>query len=358
MNFIIHFTTSTRRLLDQRWQTALKQKQTQLVKRITALQWLACGQAPKLIAARLEVATSTVYAWLSAFLHKGEAALEYGPKKGRPARLSQPQLQELKAKLEAGPTGCGYATGLWNAALVAQLIEQEFGQRFHPRYVAALLGKLGFSYQKARFESDHLDPLRRAEWLEKEWPSIVNKARAERALLLFGDEASFAQWGSLSYTWAVKGQQPVVATTGIRRGYKVFGMLDYFTGQLFYQGHTDKFKAETYCDFLRMVLEHTKPDHKVIIVQDGARYHTARTTKEFVAAHADRLEVYQLPAYSPDYNPIEHLWRRVKRAATHNRYFATFEALVAGVEAALQDLLAKPGEVKALAGTILDTWAA
>ena len=76
MNFIIHFTTSTRRLLDQRWHKALKQKQLQLVKRITALQWLAEGQGPKVIAARLEVATSTVYAWLSAFLHQGEKALE------------------------------------------------------------------------------------------------------------------------------------------------------------------------------------------------------------------------------------------------------------------------------------------
>jgi transposase len=157
---------------------------------------------------------------------------------------------------------------------------------------------------------------------------------------LFGDEASFAQWGSLSYTWALKGHQPVVATTGIRRAYKVFGMLDYFTGQLFYWGHTDKFKAETYCEFLTQVLAQSQAEQKVIIVQDGARYHTARATKEFVAAHANRLQVYQLPAYSPDYNPIEHLWRRLKRQATHNRYFASFEALVAGVEAALQALVA------------------
>ena len=137
---------------------------------------------PKVIASRLMVATSTVYAWLSAFLHKGEAALEYGPKPGRPARLSQPQLERLKAQLLAGPSECGYTTGMWNAALVAQLIAQEFGQTFHPRYVSALLGKLGFSYQKARFESDHLDPVRRAEWLEKQWPSIVKQAQGRRSL--------------------------------------------------------------------------------------------------------------------------------------------------------------------------------
>jgi transposase len=360
LNFIIHFTTSTRRLLDQKWQWAVAQKspQPQLLKRLTALQLLDDQHPPAAIAQRLGVAVSTVYAWLKAFLVKGEAALIYGPKQGRPCKLNSEQLDRLKALILAGPSEGGYASGLWNAALVAQLIEREFNQHFNPRYVPTLLARLGFSYQKARFESDHLDPVRRNAWLEVEWPTIVEKAKAEGALLLFGDEASFAQWGSLSYTWALKGHQPVVATTGIRRAYKVFGMLDYFTGQLFYQGHTDKFKAETYCEFLTQVLEHTGPDQKVIIIQDGARYHTAKVTKEFVAAHADRLEVHQLPAYSPDFNPIEHLWRRVKRQATHNRYFATFEALIAGVEAALQALAATPSEVKILAGTVLDKWAA
>ena len=42
-------------------------------------------------------------------------------------------------------------------------------------------------------------------------------------LILFEDEASFAQWGSLSYTWARRGQQPEVPTSGKRKGYKVFG---------------------------------------------------------------------------------------------------------------------------------------
>jgi transposase len=35
---------------------------------------------------------------------------------------------------------------------------------------------------------------------------------------------------------------------------------------------------------------------------------------------AVRLQVYQLPSYSPDYNPIEHLWRNVKVATLSIRY--------------------------------------
>ena len=57
-----------------------------------------------------------------------------------------------------------------------------------------------------------------------------------QALLLFGDEASFPQWGTLSYTWAPVGEQPKIKTSGKRKGYKVFGLIEYLTGQLFYQG--------------------------------------------------------------------------------------------------------------------------
>ena len=62
-------------------------------------------------------------------------------------------------------------------------------------------------------------------------------------MLLFGDEASFAQWGSLSYTWAPRGQQPLVLTCGRRKAYKVFGLIDYFTGRLFTHGQTERFTA-------------------------------------------------------------------------------------------------------------------
>ena len=92
----------------------------------------------------------------------------------------------------------------------------------------------------------------------------------------------------------------------------------------------------------------------LIVIQDGARYHTAAATQTFVAQHAARLSVYQLPCYSPDYNPIEHLWRNVKRAKTHNRYFPTFEALTQAVEQGLSYFQQHATEVKQLMGTYLD----
>jgi len=112
-------------------------------------------------------------------------------------------------------------------------------------------------------------------------------------LLLFGDEASLAQWGSLASTWAKRGEQPLVQTCGKRKAYKVFGLIDYFTGRFFHRGQTERFTSATYCAFLEQVL--TTTTCPLIVLQDGATYHTAAATKEFIARHAARLTVYQLP---------------------------------------------------------------
>jgi len=322
------------------------------VQRLLALLGLAEERPVAELAERLAVSAETLYAWLRAFALAGWASLRRGASPGRPPKLTPVQRDRLKEVITAGPEVAGYPTGCWNSALVQAWIEREFGILYSVHYIAELLRGLGFTYQKARFVSDHLDEERRRQWRTVTWPAIVAEARRRQALLLFADEASFAQWGSLGYTWALRGQQPLIKTTGKRKNYKVWGLIDYFSGRLFSQGGTGRFNAAGYCAFLATVLAQTKG--ALIVIQDGASYHTAKETQAFVATHAERLAVYQLPSYSPDYNLIEHLWRNVKRSKTHNRYFPTFEALVEAVEAGLDQFLAAPADVKQVMGTYLD----
>jgi hypothetical protein len=92
------------------------------------------------------------------------------------------------------------------------------------------------SNQKARFVSDRQgDPVHeqaRRVWAEETWPAILKQAQAQGAVILFADEVSFALWGSLSRTWAPRGQQPVVKTVGQRKGMKLFGAIEFFSGAL------------------------------------------------------------------------------------------------------------------------------
>ena len=79
---------------------------------------------------------------------------------------------------------------------------------------------------------------------DKIWPGILAKAKAIGAVILFGDEVSFAQWGSLGRTWAPKGQQPTVKTSGKRKGLKMFGVIEFRSGGFIYEECDGKFNGQ------------------------------------------------------------------------------------------------------------------
>jgi transposase len=319
-----------------------------LVRRLSVLLGMVRGEDLDTLVKTWKITCQTAYNWLKSFIEERWQGLPYLKPSGRPARLTKSQKQELYEVVQAGPEAAGYSCGCWNSCMIQEWILQKFKVLYNRFYVCELLRHLGLSYQKARFISDHLDEDARREWLQEEWPAILAQAQQLNVPIFFGDEVSFAQWGSLSYTWAPKGNQPEIPTSGIRKGYKVFGIIEFFTGQFIYQGTTERFNSESYAEFLKSVL--AKMKGKLILIQDGARYHTSKATREFIEQHKDRLIVYQLPSYSPDYNPIEFLWKKVKTNATHNRYFAEFAKLTQSVDDALALLSTQADEIKCLMG--------
>ena len=348
MDVRIRLGQGLRQAVVERLQGAYACGQVRLVRRIHALMSIIEGKSVDEVAALLNLGEQTVRDYVNAFLYRGVASLSYRKPAGRPPKLTKTQRKELAELIKAGPEAAGYSTACWSAVLIQDLLLRTFGVAYHPHYICELLEQMGFSFQKARFASDHLNEAARVVWDQQTWPAIVRLAQEKGALILFGDEAGFAQWGSLSYTWAPKGKQPLVMTCGKRKAYKVFGLIDYISGRFFWQGQTERFTSSSYAAFLTEVLNQTQ--QHIILIQDGARYHTSQAMNDFFATHADRLTKFQLPSYSPDFNPIEYLWKKVKKQATHLKYFATFDSLTAAVDKTLRDFANLPSEILALMG--------
>ena len=345
----IQLSRATVKELHSRLQHAYQRDDVRLVRRITVLLDLLVHQVPvEVLSARWRLSSSCLYHWRQTFLLRGMDSLVYRHGGGRPEKLTPTQRKRLVALIEAGPLVVGLETACWNSVLIRVLIWREFGVLYNRHYVCTLLHTLGFSFQKARFVSDHLDAAKRLVWLQDQWPAIVRAAKRCKGLILFEDEASFAQWGSLSYTWARRGHQPEVPTSGKRKGYKVFGAIEYFSGRLFSQGIEGRFNSESYQAFLQMIMAQTT-EH-LFLIHDGARYHTSASTMAFLAAHKARITEYPLPSYSPDYNPIEYLWKKTKQRATHNKYFKEFAELTVSVEKALAYFATHPDTVLGLFG--------
>jgi transposase len=330
----IQVSSATVKALHTKLQQAYLNDDMRLVRRTTVLIDMLVHQVPiPVLCERWRLSASCLYDWQRAFLLHGLDSLVYRHSGGRRPKLTPRQKKRLVELIEAGPLVVGCETACWDAVLIRVLIWREFGVLYNRQYVCTLLHNLGFSFQKARFVSEHLSAATRLAWLEQKWPTIVRAATRRHGLILFEDEASFAQWGSLSYTWARRGRQPEVPTSGKRKGSKVFGAIEYFSGRLFYQGIEGRFNSESYQAFLQMIMAHTT--QHLFLIHDGARYHTSASTQAFLAAHSTRITAEPLPSYSPDYNPIEYLWKKTKKRATHNQYFKEFAALTASVDKAL-----------------------
>jgi transposase len=344
----VRFTISTqyRQDVERQLKTARQLGRLRQVHYLLAILAVIDGQSFAEVALVLRVHERTVAAWVRLFCCYGITGEPRKKPTGRPPKLTPTQKEALAKLIDAGPVQAGFSGACWRSPMIQQVIYDRFGVFYNVFYIAQLLKNLGFSYQKAAFVSDHLDVGKRTTWCTTTWPQILRRAKEGKALLLFGDEASFPQWGTLTYTWARRGQQPTVQTAGKRKGYKVFGLIDYFTGRLFYHGQEDRLNSATYITFLTRVLEQTT--QHIVLIQDGAKYHTSAATKAFFAQQTARLQVFQLPTYSPDYNPIEKLWKKIKQQDTHLHYFPTFETLTEKVEQALLKFANTPEEVLAL----------
>ncbi len=363
------------------------------------------------IAHVLNVTRKTIFNWVLKFMSGGFYWLENDPFKfssrGRPAKLNKAQKTTLFEMIKEGPEKNGFYSGVWTCAMIQELIFIKFGVKYNSRYLSTYLKKMGLSYQKAKFIPAKCDEEKyiemRKKWLEESWPRILKKAKDEKAIIMFGDEVSFAMWGSLSRTWGVIGQQPEVKTKGCRKGLKMFGAIGFNQGEFIYMeslaytlvpkafkqliedgvcveqvnkikvlknvkyenkdaylnaleeliGKDDvkkhepiwlkytetagKFNGENYVKFLQKLIDES--DSKVILVEDGAPYHGSNVVKDYVKSQSERLELERLPSFSPDFNPIEKLWKNTKRDATHCKYFETFEKLRESVINAFENYL-------------------
>ena len=318
------------------------------VKRCLAVLAINENRSFREIANILNVSAESVRQWVHIFLTKGLTGLISKPIPGRPSKLTKQQKIKLSEIIKKGPADSGFPGACWRTPMIQHLIEKIFNVSYSVKYLSELLKSMGFSFQKATFVAAKKDEERRKEWLNNIWPEILKVSKKNNSKILFGDEASFPQWGTLNYTWAPIGEQPTVQTSGTRKSYKVFGLIDYWTGRFYHKGHEEKLNSESYMEFLKEVLSSTK--QHIILVQDGAPYHTSAALKAFFKKNQHCLTVYQLPTFSPDYNPIEKLWKKIKQAGTHLQYFPTFESLILKVEDMLELLGNTKKEVLSLFG--------
>jgi transposase len=148
----------------------------------------------------------------------------------------------------------------------------------------------------------------------------------------FEDECHFKLTLTIIRAWFLSGSCPEIKSPVDRFKVSVFGAMG-MNGQLITL-ENEIFNAETFRLFLMKLLltaetGRTKDGkkRKILLVLDNARYHHAKILQPWINEVSDLLELFFLPPYSPDLNPIEMLWKKTRRNVTHNRYFNSLQTL-------------------------------
>lgn len=161
--------------------------------------------------------------------------------------------------------------------------------------------------------------------------------------MLFSDEASFRQDPSLYRTWARRGHQPQIPTTGQRNTQKIFGAVDLYRPRFYYR-HGSIFQGDSYTEFLTG-LARRYAHQEVFLIHDNAPYHKAAEVRQWLAVHGHRFHLCFLPPYSPEFNAVEPIWHHIRLHATHNRYHANEEEFTSVLDGALRSVARAPSQI-------------
>lgn len=125
-------------------------------------------------------------------------------------------------------------------------------------------------------------------------------------------------------------KDPVLLHASTRKSDACFGAVSLRTGT-FVRALGATFIAATFETFLTTLLRHRSRDTRMVLVLDNARYHHAVLLKPVLRKYRTVRTLLFLPPYSPQRAPIERVWKLARRLATHNRFFATLDAVLTAV---------------------------
>jgi len=150
-------------------------------RRLKAAKLFYRGLSQSEVSRRLKVHRQSVSRWHQAWSKEGSPALLKAGRAGRKPRLLTSQLEQLGCGLKEGPEGLGYGTGLWTTWRVADLIERQTGEKFHPGHVWRILRSLGWSCQRPIGRAIQRDEPAIRRWKLVRWPVLKKRPAASSA---------------------------------------------------------------------------------------------------------------------------------------------------------------------------------
>jgi transposase len=226
----------------------------------------------------------------------------------------------------------------WTLKRLVTWIKETFNIDCCRETVRKTLRHLGFSWKKAKKLLNKANPKARAEFIEK-IKVLLNDAAMENKLLIYIDKAHIHLDSDQGYGWSLKGQRFWVSSSSPgKQKVSFYGAYIYNKGEVrvFPYERAEKFNTAEVLGKLKTEFS----SQPIVVLWDRASYHRAEIVRQ--TAESLNIELEPLPAYSPDFMPVEHLWQWMREDITYHTCYETKSELISQAEDFQQKINAEP----------------
>lgn len=278
------------------------------VLRLRALRGIEQGYSEVELADLLGVRHETISRWWTAYVADGLPSLP-GGRTGRPLGsgrfLSDAQANRIKELIDNNsPEKLGIAHALWTRRAVRDLIRKEFALDLAERTVGQYLRRWGYTSKKPARHSRKQKPDEVQKWLEETYPAIEEQAAQEDAEILWADEVGVDADHHPGSGYAREGERATMEVPGPHiRVNQITAISN--EGTVRFMTYKGSLNAAVFLMFLSKLLEGAS--RKILLIADRLQAHKTPEVMAWVEAHKEQIEVFYLPAYAPERNPVEYL---------------------------------------------------
>lgn len=271
-----------------------KEKDFYRHERLLFINQLYLGDNVETACERMCISVQTGYSWLDLWNKHGYQGLDPNFGGGTPPKLTDEQKDQLKNQLKSKTN--------WLTHEVRALIKKDFGVVYSSRNIIRILRSFGMNYAKP-YSLDYRKPSNADALLIE---SIKQVDISTDTVIGFMDESSPQTTDNKQRVWSFGKPTKQKNTTKYRANTFGFYPINGNETIEFYENS----KSPSVCDFLHKIKD-ANPHKNIVVIWDNARQHIAGWTRKF--AKVLGITLVFLPKYSPDLDPIEFVWKSVRR---------------------------------------------
>jgi transposase len=202
---------------------------------------------------------------------------------------------------------------------ICRYAKHTFGKAYSVPGMTQLLHRRGFVYKKTKVVPGKFDPRKQAFF--RKFYTALKECKNPQDRIYFLDATHPQHNTKAAYGWMYKGDVKTVKGNSGRQRLNLNGAVNLADMQITVL-EEKTINTQAMIRLLR-TLARKQRSGTIYALVDNAPYNHSRKLKEFLKKHS-RIEVFYLPPYSPNLNPIERLWLFFQKKLLYNAYYPTF----------------------------------